>query len=117
MLNLIIIRLGSSEYSEEGVLEFLNALFYPHKEDFLVTVQKYIDFSHNAELLEEVAYMSGLGMSILKEGMEKGQANQIVQNISSLMKSMNLSLEQACKAINLELSDYEKAMNMIKQNR
>lgn len=123
LLNLIIIRLGSPECSAgEGILEFLNAIFYPHKKNFLDTVQKYIDFSHNEELLEEVSHMSGLGMSILEEGMEKGiekgmekgRANQLVISVTNLMKSLSLSLEEACKALNVELSDYEKAKSMMK---
>ena len=45
---------------------------YPHKEDFLDTVKDYIDFSQNETLWKEMDRMSGLGMSILEEGIEKG---------------------------------------------
>ena len=127
LLTLIIIRLGTAECpQEEGVLEFLNAIFYPHKKDFLDTVQKYIDFSHNKELMEEVAHMGGLGMSILKEGMEegmekgmeegmeKGRANQLVASVASLMKSLSLSIEEACKALNVEMCEYERAKELTK---
>lgn len=127
LLNLIIIRLGEAECSlGEGMLEFLSAIFYPHKKNFLDTVQKYIDFSHNKELLEEVSHMSGLGMSILEEGMEKGlekgmeegmekgRANQLIDSVANLMKSLSLSMEEACKALNIDVSEYEKARELTK---
>lgn len=47
-------------------------IMYPHKEDFLDTVKAYIDFSQNEILWKELDKMSGLGMSILEEGIEKG---------------------------------------------
>ena len=123
LLNLVIIRLGKPEGNKkEGILEFLSAIFYPHKKDFLDTVQKYIDFSQNEELWKEVSQMSGLGMSILQEGLEKGiqeglekgRANQLTLSVSNLMKSMNLSLEDACKVLGIEPSEYEKARELVK---
>lgn len=123
LLTLIIIRLGTAEHPQkEGILEFLNAIFYPHREDFMYTVQKYIDFSNNKELMEEVSHMGGLGMSILEEGMEegmekgmeKGRANQLVASVASLMKSLSFSIEEACKALNIELCEYERAKELTK---
>lgn len=56
LLSLVVIRLGKPEcMSKEGILEFLSAIFYPHKKDFLDTVQKYIDFSQNEELWKEIS--------------------------------------------------------------
>lgn len=53
LLTLIIIRLGKADYPlQEGILEFLSAIFYPHKKNFFDTVQKYIDFTKNIELKE-----------------------------------------------------------------
>ncbi len=78
LLTLIIIRLGSKEYEgKEGeedyeLLHFLNAIMYPHKEDFMDTVSEYIDFSENEELWKEVKHMGGLGESIREECLEEG---------------------------------------------
>lgn len=82
LLTLVIIRLGDSTFQEiddkdkNGMMEFLHAIMYPHKKEFLDTVKKYIDFSENEELWKEVGNMSGLGLSIyeeiLKEGLEEG---------------------------------------------
>ncbi len=83
LLTLVIIRLGDSTFQEiddkdkNGMMEFLHAIMYPHKKDFLDTVKKYIDFSENEELWKEVGNMRGLGLSIreeiLKEGLEEGR--------------------------------------------
>lgn len=40
-------------------------------------MSEYIDFSKNKQLQQEVADMSGLGVSILTEGIEKGEQNII----------------------------------------
>lgn len=72
-MTLVIIKLGAEVYNgikgDEGyeLLRFLNAIMYPHKEDFMNTVAEYIDFSHNQELWKEVTHMTGLGQSILKD--------------------------------------------------
>lgn len=77
LLKLVIIRLGDKVYNgEKGnegyeLLHFLNAIMYPHREDFMDTVSEYIDFSHNEELWKETNHMVGLGQSILEEGIEQ----------------------------------------------
>ena len=88
LLTLVIIRLGNQifremendekekagEYADKnGMLEFLHAIMYPHKDNFLETVKKYIDFSENKELWREVGKMTGLGMKIGKECWEEGR--------------------------------------------
>lgn len=55
-----------------GLLRFLNAIMYPHREDFMDTISEYIDFSGNEELWKEAKHMSGLGQSVLEEGIEQG---------------------------------------------
>lgn len=78
LLTLVIIRLGDEVYQKgkenpgNDVLEFLHAVMYPHKKEFLDTVKKYIDFSRNQELWKEVDQMCGLGESILLEGESRG---------------------------------------------
>ena len=36
-------------------------------------------------------------------------------SVSNLMKSMNLSLEEACKVLGIEPSEYERARELVKQ--
>lgn len=130
LLTLIIIRLGDSKCPQtDHVLEFLNALFYPHKKNFLDTVQKYIDFSQNEELKKEVDAMGGLGMSILEEGIEEGRelgviegrqqgtAKQLLMNVNNLSKSLNVSIEEACRLLGITLEEYEQAKKLEAENK
>lgn len=65
LMTLVIIKLGAREYNgekgDEGfdLLHFLNALMYPHREDFIDTISDYMDFSDNEELLKESPRMTG----------------------------------------------------------
>ena len=74
LLRLVIIRLGSDQYSgpEDDLFRFLTALFYPHRHGVRETIERYIDFKQNEELKKEVDHMSGLGQSIYEEGIEEG---------------------------------------------
>lgn len=104
LIKLVIIRLGDkvynvswiigpslgSYYRDEGnegyrLLRFLNAIMYPHAEDFMDTISEYIDFSANEDLWKETNGMFSLGQCILedgkKEGMEKGMRALIMDNL------------------------------------
>lgn len=91
LLKLVVIRLGDKEYNgEKGsegyeILRFLNAIMYPHRDDFIATVSEYIDFSGNEELWKETNRMSGLGQSILEEGIEQGIEQGIEKGIQALI--------------------------------
>ena len=79
LMTLVVIKLGDEVYNgkEEDehyeLLHFLSMIMYPHKEDFVDQMSRYIDLSGNQELQKEVERMSGLGESIYKEGKEKGK--------------------------------------------
>lgn len=89
-LTLILIRLGDIEYNREkdsegyDLLRFLNAIMYPHRENFMETIADYIDFSENEKLRLEVSSMSGLGQSILEDGIEQGIELGIEQGIEKI---------------------------------
>ena len=78
LMTLVVIRLGKKVYNgdeeDEGyeLFDFLNLIMYPHNKDFIRNMSKYIDFSNNEELWKEANTMSGLGQSILEEGIEQG---------------------------------------------
>lgn len=80
LLTLVIIRLGDAIYrhmddrDKDNMMEFIHAIMYPHRNDFMETVKKHIDFSDSEKLWEEMHTMSGLGESILKEGREEGMS-------------------------------------------
>ena len=48
-----------------------------------------------------------------REGIGKGRAEQMVQGVANLMKSLSFSLEEACKALGIELAEYERAKNSL----
>lgn len=116
VLTLVIIRLGDKIFHEiedkekNDMMEFLHAVMYPHRENFLETIKKHINFSENEELWKEVGYMSGLGMSILEEGRTEGRAEgraeEIIESgydfgmseqdiLARLQKKLQITLEQA----------------------
>jgi len=63
LMTLVVIKLGNEVYNgdkeDEGydLLRFLNAIMYPHKEDFMDTVSEYIDYSEAEGLWKEVRDM------------------------------------------------------------
>lgn len=101
---------------EQDVIEFLTALFYPHKTNFKDTIGKYIDFSKSLELEQEVQNMSGLGQSILEEGLEKGtqqgDAARLIKSVEHIMQSLSISLEEACRIIGSTPEEYHKAKEL-----
>ncbi|MCI9421600.1 MAG: hypothetical protein HFG81_02650 [Dorea sp.] len=86
LMTLVVIKLGNKVYNgnkeDEGyeLLRFLNAIMYPHKEDFMATVSEYIDFSENEELWKEAAHMGSWAEKIhqeLKEEMREEVTNEV----------------------------------------
>lgn len=122
LLHLIIIRLGDENYSsvKQDLIEFLTALFYPHKTNFKDTIGKYIDFSKSLELEQEVQNMSGLGQSILEEGLERGlekgtkqgDAARLIKSVEHIMESLSISLEEACRIIGSTPEEYYRAKEL-----
>lgn len=106
-LTLILIRLGDIEYNREkdsegyDLLRFLNAIMYPNRENFMETIADYIDFSENEELRLEVSSMSGLGQSILEDGIELGIEQGIekinILNQKLILDGRNDDLIRSCK--------------------
>lgn len=90
----------NGEEGSEGyeLLRFLNAIMYLHRDDFMDTVSEYIDFSENEELWKETNRMSGLGQSILEEGIVQG----IEQGIGQGMEQKEIILRKHAKGISVE---------------
>lgn len=111
LIKLVIIRLGDKVYNRdkgsEGdwLLRFLNAIMYPHEEDFMDTVSEYIDFSANEELWKETNGMFSLGQCVWEDGREDGIRAMIRDNleertpaeriIEKLQRHFELSKERA----------------------
>lgn len=78
LMTLVIIKLGDEVYNgekgDEGfeLLHFLNAIMYPHREDFIEKISDYIVFSENEELWKEEPHMFSLSQCIYEDGLEEG---------------------------------------------
>ena len=72
LMTLVVIKLGNEVYNggkeDEGyeLLHFLNAIMYPHKEDFMATVTEYIDYPENTDLWKGVTQVSSLEQVIFE---------------------------------------------------
>lgn len=51
--------------------------------------------------------------TLLEEGMDNGSAQNLVKNIDSLMKNLNLDLPKACAALSITVEEYESAKEKI----
>lgn len=91
MITLVIIKLGDMVYTgEKGsegyeLLRFLNAIMYPHQEDFMEVVSEYIDFSGNDELWKETKKVRGIGQRIAEEVWEEASEKTREEGIQILV--------------------------------
>lgn len=104
LMTLVVIRLGEKVYNgdeeDEGyeLFNFLNLMMYPHNKDFIRNMSKYIDFSNNEELWKEANAMSGLGQSILEEGIEQG-IEQGISKFIELCQEFGVSKEETLQKV------------------
>jgi hypothetical protein len=95
LMTLVLIRLGDKVYNGDmndkghDLFDFLNLIMYPHDEDFINNVSRYIDFSNNAELKREVGNMSGLGECVLKDGIKIGKAEGKIEGEIETKERLN----------------------------
>ena len=84
---LIVIKLGDEVYNgdkeEEGyvLFRFLNLIMYPDKDDFMVNVSEYIDYSDNEELWKEVTDVSTIEQ-IKYEGMKEKLTKELTEQVT-----------------------------------
>ncbi len=107
LLELVIVRLGSSDCPEEKeeLFQFLAALFYPHRADFRERIERFIDFESNLELKKEVTDVTGWGWSILEEGWEKGRSEGKAEGKTEGKAEAVLDLLAEIGSIPAELSE------------
>ena len=99
-MTLVVIKLGDEVYNggreDEGydLLRFLNAIMYPHKDDFMATVTEYIDYSENEELWKEVTHVSSLEQVIFE-----GAVDDAKKLVAKEMKKAREELDMAWKRL------------------
>lgn len=50
----------------------------------------------------------------IEQGIERGEAKQLIENIMSLQRKLNLSVEEACKLLDVSMEQYRAALELIK---
>ena len=126
LMKLVVIKLGKTVYNggreDEGyeLFRFLNAIMYPHQDDFMEIISEYIDFSANEELWKEEEQVNGLGLSIFKEGfqqgIEQGIEQGVVQGTIETCQSFGKSKEDAVSWVQEKFSiSQENAIAYVNQ--
>ncbi len=93
-MTLVVIKLGDEVYNGYDLLRFLNAIMYPHKDDFMATVTEYIDYSENEELWKEVTHVSSLEQVIFE-----GAVDDAKKLVAMEMKKAREELDTAWKRL------------------
>lgn len=127
LFHMAIIRLGNHNYKEKvDLFRFLNALFYPENKDSYHNLTKYIDFKKNSQLEKEVLKMSGLGQSVLEEGMERGMEQGMergmeqglkqgrIQMLVSLFQDGCITKSIAAKKLDISEEEFEELLSHYK---
>jgi hypothetical protein len=87
LMTLVVIKLGNKVYNgneeDEGyeLFRFLNAIMYPHGENFMSTISEYIDYSDNEELWKEVTELSSIEQ-IRYEGMLEEITEEVTERVT-----------------------------------
>ncbi len=100
LMTLVVIKLGNEVYNggkeDDGydLFRFLNAIMYPHKEDFMSTVTEYIDFSANAELWREVKQMSSLEQ-VVHAGVRDDALKSVQKEVEAIKAEAEIARKEA----------------------
>ena len=128
------IMLGDEEEKEaEGVLRLLDVLFRSEKisEERKHILEEEFDIAMNEDMEMEVRHMCNLSKGVedrgfrkgivvgtengIVKGREEGREEEKLNSIRSLMKKLNLTLEQAMDVLDVPKSEQEKYAQLLKQ--
>ena len=126
LLTTIMICIGKPEQGDkESILRLLDVLLSPElipdekrnilKNDFSIPMTETVE--------REVTQMCNLSVGVMdigrqegrEEGRQEGREKTILTSITSLMKTMNLSVKQAMDALEIPEQEQEKYKDMLKQ--
>lgn len=117
LLTVIMICLGTPEDDNyTGILKLLEVLLSSERnpgekkrilqEDFSIKMTK--------QLESEVSVMCNLSEDVEQRGIAKGVSQEREENIRSLMKTVNWTVEEAMEALQIPKSEREKYANLLK---
>ncbi len=114
LMTLVVIKLGDEVYNgakeDDGydLFRFLNAIMYPHKEDFMSTVTEYIDYSENAELWKEVTQMSSLEQ-VVHAGVRDDALKSVQKEVEAIKRAAQEEIEAAKADVEAAKTEAEAA--------
>ncbi len=75
---------------------------------------KVLEFEHDILMRESEARGVRKGEKIgMLKGEKRGDAKRLVKNVESIMRTLGLSLEKACEAMETTAGEYTKAKRLI----
>ena len=75
---------------------------------------KVLEFEHDILMRESEARGVRKGEKIgMLKGEKRGDAKRLVKNVESIMRTLGLSLEKACEAMETTAGEYTKAKSLI----
>lgn len=127
LMELIVIKLGDitsftndESTTTDDIIEFLYGLFAYHSHpDYF---EKYIDLGDTEDsdsIRKELSAMSGTGQILIQEGIVIGETNgakRLVNLVENFASKHNISIEEACEELSVELSEYTNAQSLILEN-
>ena len=122
-LTVIEICLNEEKESQHELIGMLNTLFSDTKssQEIKAVLSEAYEIPMNTGYGKEIELMCNLSGRIeeksLMQGMEKGKAKELIDNLESLKKSLKISMEQAVTILGKTMQDYELAQKVLKELR
>ena len=95
--------------SDEGyeLLRFLNAILYPHKQNFMSVISDYIDFSENEELWKEVTGVSSW-FDVVYEGTKDDAKKAVMVEVEEEKRLAREEIEEEKKLAREEIEEEKR---------
>ena len=113
LMTLVVIKLGNEVYNgdkeDEGyeLLRFLNAILYPHKQNFMSVISDYIDFSENEELWKEVTGVSSW-FDVVYEGTKDDAKKAVMVEVEEEKRLAREEIEEEKRLAREEIEEEKK---------
>jgi len=113
LMEVILIRRGEKPPAEEGVLDYLDALFRAD----IAGVNHYVDIENKGVIVEEMKRMDSLWEVAVEEGVRKGIEQGVEQGglvmLYNLVQNKAITLSIAAQSASLSESDFIEALRKI----
>ena len=115
LMRIVVMRLGpKGEESEEPTIRLLSKLFSPHmsKEEKKAMLPKEFGIEVTEKISREVDTVCNLSVGIYNRGKEEGRVETLQNAVKNIMESLNMSMEEALKVLNVNREDRTLLMKM-----